>query len=152
LDAAEIGALVTQLVDDLAGQPSTVAASGNVRVMDAGITVLGVRTQARNYAVSADALDELRDDHAYPRVLYAARDLLGTLADKVTRTGTPYTSTRIRFFAQPAGQEPTTPGAWPHGVLVPTITDQYGVRHIDLAGGQATTIVERVPAQEFNWT
>ena len=153
LDEPEVGALVTRLAGDLAGQPPNAAPQGGMRVMDAGLTVLGVRTPAGTHTVTADALDELRDAHAYPAGLYDARDALSALADRVSRQGTPYRADRIRLFAQPAGQDTgTTPGRWPTGVPVPTTIDQYGVRHIDLTGAAAVSTVAAVRPEEFNWS
>jgi hypothetical protein len=153
LTGPELSDLVTRLAGDLAGQPATVNPRGGTRVMDAGITTLGVRTAAGEQTVSADALDEMRDAHAYPPELYAARDLLGALAERVTRQGRPYTAERIRLFTQPAGRgDSNPPNPWPDGVPVPATPAQYDVRYIDLAGTQAATVTRAVPAEEFNWS
>jgi hypothetical protein len=154
LTRADLDDLVTRLAGDLSGQPATANPRGGSRVMDAGITIFGVRTTAGEQTVSADGLDELRDARAYPAALYAARDLLGSLADRVTQQGRPYTADRIRLFAGPTGGpgESNTTGGWPSGVPVPTITDRYGVRHVDLAGTPAATVTGSVPPEEFNWS
>jgi hypothetical protein len=150
--AAELTDLVDGLATDLAGLPPTVARGGNARVMDAGVTVLGLRTSAGPKSVSADALDELRDAHAYPASLYAARDLLSSLADRVTRQGTDYVADRIRLFAQPAGQDTGgSPGTWPHGLTVPETTDRYGIRYIDLTGPAAATVIAAVRSERVDW-
>ena len=153
LSPTELVDLVSRLAGDLVGQPPTAAPQGGTRVMDAGLTVLGVRTATGTHAVTADALDELRGTHAYPAGLYDARDALGSLADRVTQQGTPYRADLIRLFAQPAGQHAdVTPAGWLTGVPVPTTTDQYGVRYLDLTGAAATTVVAAVPPERFNWT
>jgi hypothetical protein len=138
LSETELVDLVTGLDDDLAGQPAMVSPAGRTRVMDAGVTILGVRTGSGERTVSADALGELRDAHAYPDAVYAARDLLGALADRVNRDGGTYTADQIRLFAQPAGGAAADNkiGVWPIGVPVPDSVDQYGVRRIDLAGAR----------------
>jgi hypothetical protein len=152
LSPTELVGLVGRLAGDLAGQPPTAAPQGGTRVMDAGQTVLGVRTTTGTHTVTADALDELRATHAYPTRLYDARDALSAIADQVTRHGTPYRADRIRLFAQPVGQHTdTTPAGWPTGVPVPTTTDQYGVRYHDLAGAAAATVVAAVRPETFNW-
>jgi hypothetical protein len=149
---AELRDLVNGLATDLAGLPPTVSPRGNVRVMDAGVTVLGLRTSAGPKSVSADALDELRAADAYPASIYAARDLLSSLADRVMREGTDYVADRIRLFAQQAGQDTGgTPGTWPHGITVPQTTDRYGIRYIDLAGPEAATVIAAVHPQRVNW-
>jgi hypothetical protein len=149
----ELADLVTLLAGDLARQPPTPQPQGGVRVMDAGLTVLGVRTTTVTHTVTADALDELRSSHAYPAGLYDARDTLSALADRVTHKGTPYRADRIRLFAQPAGQDTgATPSGWPANVPVPTTIDQYGVRHTDLTDAAATTVMAAVRPEPFNWS
>ena len=153
LSQSDLAALVTRVAGDLAGQPPTAQARGGTRVMDAGLTVLGVRTAAGTRTVTADALDELRGTRAYPTGLYDARDTLNTLADRVTRQGEPYRSDRIRFFAQPAGLDPGTVAVgWPAGVPVPSTLDQYDVRHIDLLGTAAASVEAALRPEPFNWT
>jgi hypothetical protein len=153
LTGAELDDLVSRLAGDLRGQPSSVTPRGGLRVMDAGATELGVRTASGTLTVRADALDEMRQFDAYPAALYTARDLLGSLADRVRRDGSAYRSGRIRLFAQPAGGEPfDAVGRWPSGVPVPTTVDGYGVRHVDLAGGQAQTLMRTLTPQQVNWS
>jgi hypothetical protein len=150
---AELRDLVNGVATDLAGLPPTVAPRGNARVMDAGVTVLGLRTSAGAKSVSADALDELRDAHAYPASLYAARDLLSSLADRVMRDGTDYVAERIRLFAQPAAGQDTggSPGTWPHGMAVPQTTDRFGIRYVDLAGPEVATVIASVRSERVDW-
>jgi hypothetical protein len=153
LSQPELGDLVTRLARDLTGQPPTAQNQGNTRVMDAGLTVVSVRTATGAHTVTADALDELRGYHAYPQVLYDARDALSALHDRVTHQGTPYRSDRIRLFAQPAVRDAAaTLGGWPAGVPAPTTLDQYGVRHADLTGAAATAVVAAVHPEQFNWS
>jgi hypothetical protein len=149
ITTTQVRELVARLAGDLLGLPATVAPRGNTRVMDAGATVIGIRTTAGRQAVSADALSELHD--AYPAGLYDAQDLLSSRADTVMRQGADYTADRIRLFAQPAGQDGGTAGVWPHGMAVPQTEDRYGVQYVDLAGPSAATVIGAVRADPINW-
>ncbi len=147
LTSQELSDLVGMLRSDLAGQPATASprADGQA-VADAATTVLVVRTaDGRLRSVSAYALEILK---GYPERLYAARDRLDRLTERVLHDGRPYTADRIRLVAE----ERTDPEAaataqpWPAAVAVPPVVDsQLGVRTADLADAAAAAAAQALP-------
>ena len=147
LTVRETGELVGALRHDLAGLPATATPRpGGPQVADAATSVLEVRgADGRLQSVQAYALEIVQ---GYPRSIYAARDRLAPLAERVARDGVPYTSDRIRLVAErreEAGAGSTV-APWPAGVPVPSTVDgQSGVRVLDLAGVQSEAAALALP-------
>ncbi|MFG1877604.1 hypothetical protein ACGFIV_22405 [Sphaerisporangium sp. NPDC049003] len=134
LKASELTDLLRALRADLASQPATADPAGVSQIADARTVVLGVQVDGAMHTVTAYALDETRSDRGYADGLYDARDLLGALADRVNREGSPYTTDRVRLIAQPRPGQ--TGEKWPSSIPEPSASDEGGFEKI-LKGTQA---------------
>jgi hypothetical protein len=142
LPPAELTDLITVLGHDLAGQ-----SPGRHSATDMPSTVFGVRTgDGPLREVWIPGIPQIKA--GYPQPLYDAWERLTRLAGRVTASGQPYTSARVRLVAEdrrPDVTEPVQP--WPAGVLEPRPESKSPVRVQDLSAGTARTVVKMVPRQ-----
>ncbi|MEV7964949.1 hypothetical protein AB0O34_03080 [Sphaerisporangium sp. NPDC088356] len=134
LKGTELTDLLRALRDDLASQPATADPTGVSQIADARTMVLGVRVDDTMHTVTAYALDETRSDRGYPDGLYHARDLLGALAERVSREGSTYTTDRVRLIAEPRPGQ--TGDKWPSPLPEPGASEDGGFDKV-LKGTQA---------------
>ncbi|WP_424536017.1 hypothetical protein ACOZ38_39445 [Sphaerisporangium viridialbum] len=142
LTETELTDLVRTLREDLASQPATATPTGPSQVADARTMVLGVRVGDTMRTVTAYALDETRSDSSYPEGLYQARDLLGALAERVSREGGSYTTDRVRLIAEPRPGQ--TGEEWPSSIPEPPASHEGDFEKI-LAGAQAADARRLIP-------
>jgi hypothetical protein len=148
LTPAERDALVAGLVRCLADGKAGQRRPGAPMVMDVPATEIVVHSGGHTYTASADGVDELRAQRAYPPRLYDARDLLDAVYRRIVAGGQRYTSSRVRLVAVPVRGDAGSPAPaapWPAGVPVPTATGTAGVLVRDLDGTPASRALAAFP-------
>jgi hypothetical protein len=142
LSQSEVSELVAATRSDLSGLGPTVDVGASQHVADAPTTVLKVLDRDGNLrSVSAYALGIAQ---GYPDRLVAADQRMRQLADRVTRDGSPYTTTRIMLVAVERGEDGSTPIlTWPPAVPVPAIIGPDSTtRRSVLAGDSAAALIQ----------
>jgi hypothetical protein len=135
--------LVRDLRRDLAGLDRDLLSPESRRVLDAPSETLMVRRDDGSLqSVDAYALS-IADD--YPRSLRDAAARLGRLAERAGKTGTPYTSDRVRLVLAPPGETTGDVKPWPAGIAEPPEGDQ-SLRTADLDGDAARRVAVTLPA------
>jgi hypothetical protein len=139
----DLAQLVRDLRRDLAGLDRDLMSPQSRRVLDAPSELLVVRRgDGSLQSVDAYALG-IADD--YPRGLRDAAGRLGRLAERAGKTGTAYTSDRVRLVLAPPGQTTGDVPPWPAGIAEPPEGD-FSLRTADLEGDAARRVAATLPA------
>ncbi|MEQ4715546.1 hypothetical protein [Nonomuraea sp. B19D2] len=143
LTPADVSVLVRSLRKHLINQPPSPTPSGS-RIYDATTATLGVWTGGRTLrTVSAYALHQgYPGDKRYPDSLYHAQETLTTLADRVRREGTGYSTDRVRLVAEQLRNEKAKM-TWPSQIPEPAKAEG-DVLVRNLTGGQARAVIRSV--------
>jgi hypothetical protein len=121
-------------------------------IADAPATLFRARGAAdKRYAIQAEALEESRRDHAYPRPLYALADHLSAVHHRLISAGRTYRADGVRLVAVPA-EGASGALTWPAGVPAPAISPTVGFGQSDLHGAPARTVTREIARRDpWDW-
>jgi hypothetical protein len=140
LDPDQLQSLSLGLLADLRSSDAQKQRSATASVADAPVTKVSTWSPAGVLTFTAEGLDELKTEHAYPDVFYDARDRLAAVHKSVAATAQPYLADRVRLVAMPVDGEPATVNTWPADVTLPA-PDAGALRKADLSGDPARAVV-----------
>jgi hypothetical protein len=109
------------------------------------------RRSRHRYSGTVEALEEYRDQHAYPSPLYGLLDDAAALRQRTLDAGRPFTPAAVRLvvvvFDQVNG-DPNGPVLdWPAGVPVPRVTEPSRIGRLDLHGPTARRVVRGIDSR-----
>jgi len=106
----------------------------------------------RHYTAIVEALEEYRDQHAYPKPMYELLDHATRLHDYIVAQGRAYRPDAVRLIVLEVDQTDGPVGPWPSGVPVPRIDPNNRVGRRDLHGLVARKAVRGIgPRPAGDW-
>lgn len=142
LSPSDLGALLSGLQKDLAGQPAVLTAAGGQAMPDVGDTVLGVRRADGGYqTVRANALSRRLSTGAYPAPVVAAYTALEAMkTSKASLSQTPYLSGAVRLAYECPASTTQMTQFWPDGLPAPTHARGTGCPEMVTVSGDAVDL------------